>query len=263
MRRPMTVALIAIVIAAAGIVGIAIMQSDTQAPAVASELRQRALEHERLIAECMRGRGFDYEVALPRDVLLEEARAAAEAAGDDPVAAVENLELPDDPNTAIAAALSPSDQRAYEASYWGDGEQPGCYHATYKAAWGADLLAWEDALATSLDSIDAQIDADPEIQQARKELLACLDAAGYTFEYYIDYLRHPSTMTRQTLEAIGDDASPLPGGGAPADHPEWRAHEQRVAAFKQASAPCEEVYKATVTPIENRYVRDLHDDARR
>lgn len=263
MRRPMTVALIAIVIAAAGIVGIAVVQSDTQAPAVASELRQRALEHERLIAECMQERGHDYAVAVPPDVLLEEARAAAEAAGDDPVRAVENLDLPEDPNTAIVAALSSTDRQSYERAYWGDGEQPGCYHGTYEAAWGADIFASEDALAAGLDSVDAQIAADPRVQRAKSDLLACMRAAGYDFEYYEDFLRYPSDMTRQTLEAIGDDASTLPGGGAPADHPEWRAHEQRKQAFEQAQQPCHEQYDATVRPIENAYLRDLHESVDR
>lgn len=227
--------------------------------AEASPLRERALEHEGLIAECMETQGFEYVVAVPADVLMEEARAEAEAAGDDVAAALDELELPPDPNAGILDGLSPSEAKDYERAYWGDEEKAGCYHATYEQAWGTDILAWEEELASRLPEVEAEIAADEGIIRAREQLLDCLDGHGFRFSDLESYERFQSKETQRAIEAIGDDARPGPGGGVPADHPVWQEHVERMEEFETAGESCEREYREIVQPIENRYLQGLQE----
>ena len=126
-----------------------------------SDLRSTVLAHEELIAACMKEAGFDYVAIIPPDVLMEEARSLAEQRGEDPEAAVDALDLPEDPNTKITDGLSPAELTAYEKAFWGQegGEgtlrdDEGCYYSTYEEAWGVDLLTAAPEFADNLDTAE-------------------------------------------------------------------------------------------------------------
>lgn len=142
-----------------------------------SALAGTALHHESLIAECMRGRGFDYSVAVPRDVAIEEARRAAVRLHRDPKSAVAQAQAstPPDPNQSRVGALRPEQQQAWGDALYGDDTWEGCYYTTYAQAWGESL----DRQAQQGDTSAAKVRADPAVQAAERTYLGCMSARGY------------------------------------------------------------------------------------
>jgi hypothetical protein len=142
-----------------------------------SAVARTALRHESLIADCMHGRGFDYAVALPRDVTVEEVRRAAVRQHRDPKAAMARAEAsaPPDPNRAVVGALPPDRQQAWGDALYGDDGWPGCYYATYERAWGESL----DRQAQQGETLAARVRADPAVRVAERTYLDCMAARGY------------------------------------------------------------------------------------
>jgi hypothetical protein len=142
-----------------------------------SALAGTALHHESLIASCMRGRGFDYAVAVPRDVAVEEARRAAVRQHRDPKAAVARAEAsaPPDPNEAVVGALPADRQQAWGDALYGNDTWQGCYYATYAQAWGEGL----DRQAQQGEALAATVRADPTVRAAERTYLSCMAGRGY------------------------------------------------------------------------------------
>jgi hypothetical protein len=142
-----------------------------------SALARTALHHESLIADCMRGRGFDYAVAVPRDVAVEEARRAAVRRHRDPKAAVARAEAsaPPDANEAVVRALPTDRQRAWGDALYGDDTWQGCYYATYAQAWGESL----DRQAQQGEALAAKVRADPAVRAAERTYVNCMAGRGY------------------------------------------------------------------------------------
>jgi hypothetical protein len=217
------------------------------------------MEHERAIADCMAERGFEYIAALPADVLMEEARASAEAQGRDLEEALTDLEIPEDPNETILASLPPDRAEAHADAYWGDGRRDGCYYATYEQAWGVDVRELGAAIDARLPAVEEQIASDSRVVAARAQFVECMRTKGYTFSSVEDVWSYPS---RVTSEAVARINGPGGGNGVPPDHPEWRAHERALERFESILSRCEEPYAAVVRPIENDYLTRMADDIR-
>lgn len=140
-------------------------------------LRATALQHERLIAACMRERGFEYAAAVPSSVLVEEARHAAAEAGRDEITAVRQAQAraKPDPNVAMVAELTPERQVAWGDALHGVGADAGCFYGTYRAAWGVDL---GEVVAKGRRE-DDRVRADPSVRAAEATYRACMSARGF------------------------------------------------------------------------------------
>lgn len=176
-----------------------------------SGLRDTVLRHERLIAECMKERGFEYVVGLPSSVLAEEARQQAKAEGGDAHAAVEKAQADAvNPNEATLAALSPEQQARWGDALWGDANRRGCYDHTYAAAWGVspgDLTSQAEALL-------AKAKADPAVVAAAGEYVSCMAARGHT----LDHPDNLETMIGRNAERLDEQAAEAYGTAVLADH---------------------------------------------
>lgn len=143
------------------------------------QLEARVMDHQSLVAECMQAAGFDYVVALPNDVILERMSEEADAKGE--TLNLETIELPEDPNEVILQSMSNAEVEAYLLEYWGDtdtgGSQEGCYHSTFKGAWGADPY-----LDTTEDfgfDVEEAVLADQRVIAARDTYLECMASNGF------------------------------------------------------------------------------------
>jgi hypothetical protein len=143
--------------------------------------------HEDAIADCMRSEGFQYVAHLPSDVLLEEAATLAEHEGRDPIAAVETVHLPPDPNSEFVRAMSGAEQGAWYDAYWGDegtGE-PGCYYGTYEEIWGIDPFEVDEEQNRTVE----RMYGDPRLLRAEQDYVACMYDAGYDVHGIDDVFR--------------------------------------------------------------------------
>jgi hypothetical protein len=132
-------------------------------------VRRQVLKHEELIADCMHRNGFEYVVAVPVDLAVQEARRS----GKDLDTAI--AERPEDPNDEVLKKLSEERQNAWGDALYGTETTQGCYDATYKSAWGKDM----EALSDKADQIVAKVQADPNVQQALKTYVECMRGNGF------------------------------------------------------------------------------------
>ena len=152
-------------------------------PAAHSEqpslIRDQVLRHEQLVADCMKERGFEYAVTVPGDLLVEEARAAAEADGRDIRAAVEQASAArgtsPSPNELLVAGLEPRQQQAWGDALWGTDDTAGCMDSTLQAAARVDV----EAGLRRAEAILAQAKSDPTVQSAERTYVACMTTQGY------------------------------------------------------------------------------------
>ena len=232
---------------------IAVSSSDADSSSDASEpvdLRSKVMAHEELIADCMHVAGFEYIAALPGDVLMEEARSEAEARGEDPVKAIESLDLPDNPNDRIIQGLNPEEMAAYQLAFWGPTGVDGCYYSTYESGWGVDIIEMSGELSDNLAEVEARIDSDPRVVAAREEFTSCVGRAGYEVSSIRDineyYARAEYEVVRQ-IEATGvTDITP--------DNPQWMEFQSLMDEFRVVVDECGEDYYSIVQPIENEYL---------
>ncbi|WP_349879509.1 hypothetical protein ABIH81_06720 [Micromonospora sp. HUAS YX12] len=173
-----------------------------------SSLRDQVLRHEQLVADCMKSRGFDYSVGVPRDLIVEEARAAAEAKGGDVKAAViEATEASrnhaSDPNELIVAQLSPERQRAWGDALWGTDESSGCFDSTLQAAARVDL----DAGLERAEAIFAQAKSDPSVQAAENDYLACMAAHRHQIRSIDSFYEYVGLQAEKLSTEAGQELS--------------------------------------------------------
>lgn len=203
------------------------------------EVEERLMEHEELIAECMGERGWEYIPALPSDAIIEREHALAEAAGREP-ADPEELDLPDDPNEAIIAALSDPEKEARADAYWGDrdrgGTDPGCYASTYEHAWGFD--PFDSEVEEQVLDMEAALQADSRVVEAREEYVECVADEGYEvsgtgdlFEHYIAREEELSARrdTESDTDALGEDWDAL----QTEKYAAFEAHDRCIVAYDE------------------------------
>ncbi len=174
-RRSRRLLVVAVFVAAAATVP-ALLQ-----PAAFSDesqsLRDKVLQQQKLVAECMKDRGFEYIATLPNDLVVEEARHAAQLAGRDAEAAVEEASrnLPPDPNEALISPLPLEQQKAWGDALWGTDETAGCSDSTFSSAFKVNMADEEDEAALIL----AQVRSSPSVQAAEKAYIGCMKEQGY------------------------------------------------------------------------------------
>jgi hypothetical protein len=190
-----------------------------EVPEVTEVERQRHLQVENLIADCMADRGFTY-VPVP----IEQRRAGPfdEAYALDPadfaarygygattLTAAEEDVVPD-PNQEIADGLPPAEQEDYHRALWGEGgslepdagsddtgsddagsdagpaDGEGCQVWAARVAFdqdGADRRAREmERFADLFDALDdlwRRIESDPRLADTDRHWVECMSAAGY------------------------------------------------------------------------------------
>ena len=218
--------------------------------ASASPMREKVLFHEELIAECMRAEGFEYIAVLPGDLLLEEARAEAERNGEDPIAAVDAVELPDDPNQDILAELSPEELAAYELAYWGPTDVDGCYYSTYEDAWGVDIV---DLIAETNDGLaeaEERIAADPRVIDAKSAFVSCVQADGYDVGSLQDIQSYAAKAELEVVREITESGA----SEVLVTDPRWIEFENEMSDYEASYQACERAYLEVVQPIENEYL---------
>lgn len=132
-------------------------------------MRRQVLKHEQLIADCMHRNGFEYVVAVPVDLVVQEARRS----GKDLDTAI--AERPEDPNDAVLAKLPEDRQMAWGDALYGTDSKRGCYDETYKTAWGKDM----QDLSDKADQIAALVQSDPTVQKALQTYVECMRGKGF------------------------------------------------------------------------------------
>lgn len=213
-------------------------------------LEETVMRHEQLIAECMRGRGWEYVPALPSDVLLEREHLLAEAQGRefDPSA----IDLPEDPNDTIVAQLSEVEKEARAADYWGNlqegGTDPGCYYSTYEQAWGGTPI--EELGPDDLTELEAAFEGDPRVIAARERYQSCMASSGYR-------VAGPTDIFQQYLEREEQLSGRLrESGGDPQDAPEMQALQAEKSAAFEAHDRCIEDYREVEGEVRAELMQD-------
>jgi hypothetical protein len=161
--------------------------------------RQRHDRVERLTADCMAGRGFEY-VPVPLEDLnsgpFDEAYALPpEAFAIEYGYGVTTLtppatDLTPDPNQEIQARLSEQEREAYRRALWGgavsggDGSDPGCQRQSSQQVYGtngreAELQQRFEELFDALNSLWERIESDPRLDDTDHDWVACMTQAGY------------------------------------------------------------------------------------
>lgn len=213
-------------------------------------LRERVTTQERAVAACMQGRGFEYIAALPADVILEEARAAAEARGVDPQKHLASVDLPQDPNESIRNDLGADDREAYADAFWGTDEQEGCQAVGFEQAFGTSQARLEAAAADRARVLDDLPRTNEKVQAAAAKHVACLRQAGWK----VDSLEAVTQFAARQSEAVMDEilgADAEPGAGVDADDPRYVAHAARMAEWEDDRARCSADYDRVRVAAEN------------
>lgn len=174
-------------------------EGGTGSPGVSEEERRRHDRVERLTAECMADRGFDYlPVPLPEAASgpFEEAYALPPAEFATRYGyGVTTLTPPTagpvrDPNHELLAELPPDIREDYQRALWGDaitggdGDEPGCQQWANAQVYenGPDSAELHDRFKELFDQLDAlwqRIENDPRLDGADQRWVACMEQAGY------------------------------------------------------------------------------------
>jgi hypothetical protein len=218
--------------------------------------RERHDRAERLTAECMAERGFDYVPVSLEDLAsgpFDEAYALpAEDFAAEYGYGVTTLFPPDeqaapDPNQEIQAGLSAELREAYRRALWGDavaegdGSDPGCQMLANQQVYDADPRA--DAgqpqfteLFEALDALWVRIENDPRLHGTDQDWVACMAQAGYP----------GFTRPHDARQTVFDGMAALRASGDP--------DPADVAALRD--------YELTLAPVDLR-CREVHIDGPR
>ena len=245
---------------AAAVVGAAIVPAflpggSASAQAAVAPDRTQVLAQQQRIADCMKARGFAFTVAVPNDVVLDEAFQAAVAAdktGADLEAAMTQARaaLPADPNEAVVAALTAARQAAWNDAYSGTDTQQGCFEPG--VSMSAADLGQLDADSARADAALAAARQSPDGQEALSLYHLCMQEQGHDVpdpETFAAQLQEQIEALRTAPEAY--PAEPVPNDAAGAARYAVQmavinANEARVdqveAAAEDANAGCEPWY---------------------
>jgi hypothetical protein len=187
----------------AEILGWGMATDGVAAPGVSEGERQRHLQVEQLVADCMAEHGFEY---VP--VSLDDRRAGPfdEAYALDPADFAQQYgygvttltvgaedEAFQDPNQEIMDSLAPEERAEYERALWGadaavdpDAADQGCRMHAEAEVYGVrdpDDRAQEmerfAALFEALDDLSRRIENDPRLADSEVNWARCMAAAGY------------------------------------------------------------------------------------
>ena len=214
-------AVVAVVLAAFGT--IAALTTSASGADKADPSHAAVLKQEQLIAECMRGRGFDYVATMPKDVVMEDALRAAVREGRDVGEALRQAQarMPEDPNKKLVGSLPPQRQQLWGDALWGNGTTVGCFSETFSSAWGVDL----DQAVIEGEQTVARVKVDPAVVAAERVYAGCMTGHGY-----------PVTTTDDIHGVVGRQAENLDATGA--EDLSTRAYAAHNACF----APYREVF---------------------
>lgn len=230
------------------------------APPEDEDLRIEAMAQERATGECMRGRGFQYVVALPNDVLIEEAINEAAATGGDVDAAAEAVgaQLPADANEEPVSRLPEATQEQWYNNLYGTDTILACADAHMRGSSQAQQqLAADQALS---DAATTAATNAATVKAAGATYLTCMSASGYTVAN-TDQITE--IVTARTEEIIASEPWPadlpdeLPADATAAEQARWEAANARVSkaeadaeAFTNAANAAHE---ACVAPYQNAF----------
>lgn len=187
----------------AEILGWGMATDGVAAPGVSEVERQRHLQVERLVADCMAEHGFEYVA-----VSLDDRRAGPfdEAYALEPAEFAERYgygvttltagaedERFLDPNQEIMDSLSPDERAEYERALWGsdaavdpDAADQGCRMQAEVEVYGvrepddrAQQMERFAALFEALDELSRRIENDPRLADSEIDWARCMAAAGY------------------------------------------------------------------------------------
>lgn len=163
--------------------------------------KQYHLAGQSLVSDCMAEEGFEYipfvrSVRTNRDSLSDEERTELYGFGysteiilpdqsfeqSEPAGLREPAE-PEDPNLAIIASLSATEQIVYRETLYGDvsdDEAGGCQTAKFDAPVPPRLAVFDEFNAGFADA-NKRAQADPRMHQLLREWSECMERAGFPF----------------------------------------------------------------------------------
>jgi hypothetical protein len=227
---------------------------------------ERQVQVEQFTRACMQAEGFDYVPVDP------EAQRAAIVGSED--LSEEDFEkqygygittlfeqsrnVPSNPNTAIRAALPPTEQLAYDRALYGENTDAtfavaidtgevdrlgGCTRtATEQAFGGAEQF---NSLMTKIEDLEARVAADPRMATAISNWSSCMREAGW--DGLTDPEQVDSTLLRKLEEIVGDPGAP--GPRADYDRTALTALQREEVAMVAADISC-----------ERRHIEKVEDD---
>jgi hypothetical protein len=224
------------------------------------DLRIEAMAQERATGECMRGRGFQYVVALPNDVLIEEAINEAAATGGDVDAAAEAVgaTLPPDPNEDPVSRLPEATQEQWYNNLFGTDTILACADAHMRgSAQAQQQMTADQALS---DAATASAKSAATVRAAAATYVTCMGASGYTVADTDQITEIVSTRTEEIIASEpwpADLPDELPADATAAEKARWEAANARVSkAEADAEAftnTANTAHEACVAPYNNAF----------
>jgi hypothetical protein len=233
---------------AAAVVGAAIMPAflpggSASAQSATTPDRSAVLAQEQRIADCMASRGFTYQVAVPNDLVLDEAFQAAVAAGKtgaDLEAAMTSARaaLPPSPNEAVVLSMPASRQTAWNDAYSGTDAQPGCFEPGF-AMSSAELERLE-ADSDRADSALAAARQSPDGQEALMLYHLCMQDLGHDVVDPDDF----NAKLQEQTDSMRTDPESYPEEPPAGDAAASAAYAARMAAIAVKEARADQVQAA-------------------
>lgn len=224
-----------------------------RAPEQTEEQRQAERDIQDQIATCMSDLGFEYVPYVPDEggasvfdeafALPPEEFAREYGYGISTLMGLGDDTSDDDPNTAIAEALSEDARQAYNEALWGEGTmvnggggvtitrsegddgprdagEPGCWQKAAEEIHGAPPAPGEggfedfDALFDDLQSLADRIDTDPRLTEGKLAWADCMADAG--FADYVDPAEAQQDVEQRFQDLMGmptdEDEGPTDAG---------------------------------------------------
>lgn len=258
------------------------------------EESKKEREVQDLVAACMQEQGFEYVPYVPD---RDETSAFDEAYSLPPEKFAEQYgygistlmdmadpegEESDDPNQAIAQALTPDALAAYQEALWGEGVEvtdggasvsveavpggpggvpapadQGCMqkaseevYALEGAGRGGEGFQDFDSLFTDIDALRQRIDGDPRLTDATQQWVDCMADAGFSEFTKPD---DPATEVSDRMSALFGD---LPSE----DSEEKSTHLVNPVALDRAELDKVQEYELDVAPADFACRRDHYED---
>lgn len=282
-----------------------------RAPEPSEEESKKEREVQDLVAACMQEQGFEYVPYVPD---REESSAFDEAYSLPPEKFAEQYgygistlmdladpegEESDDPNQAIAEALTPDALTAYQEALWGEGVEvtdggasvsveavpggpgdapapgdKGCMQKASEEVYdlddagrGGEGFQDFDSLFTDIDALRQRIDGDPRLTDATQQWVDCMADAGFSEFTDPD---DPATEVSDRMSALfGDPSSEekstqivSPDNLDPAELDKVQEYELDVAPadFACRRDHYEDIYREVQFELEAEFVEDHKAD---
>lgn len=236
---------------------------------------ERLVRAENLIRDCMESRGFDYvpvdpaaqEEALLGSRGLSEEEYIAQYGDGITTLYEERLHLAElGPNLAIRAALSATEQVAYDRTLYGDDPTQtlavafdtgdfsllgGCVKEAADTTFGG--AQFFESLVTKLDELDQRVASDPRMVVATERWRDCMKQSGYAFANSDE---GDADLENRLEEVVGppDDRNP------DYDRAALAALQRDEVAQVTRDVACEDKYVSAVEEnVEAEYEREFRE----